>query len=347
MSFTYNDEGIRTSKTVNGVTHTYQLNGSQIVAEYWEDKLLVYLYDASGLPIGMMYRTTSYELNEWATFFFEKNLQGDIVALYNSSGLKLVTYEYDAWGNQTVTYHAGSSSGPAQYNPFRYRGYYYDADLGMYYLQSRYYDPNTCRFINADGYVSTGQGVLGYNMFAYCGNNPVMSVDPSGESSSFALFIVSTVAYSIIAFISSSILDGLSYEDSCGDALIIKPLGDDAELDVLFYDIEVNDISIGNVSAATDITATIGGLSLTKESNGVTSDFSMLTAEVSLAMLGAGAGVYLSSIGESKNVSLFGKEISIGWEINTGVGFECKVGPKTELGLSLGIGGSLAIDWDP
>ena len=128
-----------------------------------------------------MYRTTSYELNEWVTLFFEKNLQGDIVALYNSSGLKLVTYEYDAWGNQTVTYHAGSSSGPAQYNPFRYRGYYYDTDLGMYYLQSRYYDPNTCRFINADGYVSTGQGLIGNNMFAYCGNNPVNMVDPYGE----------------------------------------------------------------------------------------------------------------------------------------------------------------------
>ena len=321
---------------------------SQIVAEQWSDKLLVYLYDSTGMPIGMMYRTTSYAVDQWDVFWFEKNLQGDIVAVYNESGTKVVTYNYsDAWGNHSVSYTNGGGSTAVQYNPFRYRGYYYDTDLGLYYLQSRYYDPNTCRFINADGYVSTGQGLTGYNMFAYCGNNPVMRVDPSGESSLFALFIVSTVAYSIIAFISSSILDGLSYEDSCGDALIIKPLGDDAEVDVLFYDIEVNDISIGNVSAATDITATIGGLSLTKESNGVTSDFSMLTAEVSLAMLGAGAGVYLSSIGESKNVSLFGKEISIGWEMNTGVGFECKVGPKTELGLSLGIGGTLAIDWDP
>ena len=115
------------------------------------------------------------------TFGYEKNLQGDIVTLYNSSGLKLVTYEYDAWGNQTVTYHAGSSSGPAQYNPFRYRGYYYDTDLRMYYLQSRYYDAKICRFINSDGYVSTGQGLIGNNMFAYCNNNSVMNVDPTGE----------------------------------------------------------------------------------------------------------------------------------------------------------------------
>ena len=181
MSFTYNDEGIRTSKTVDNVKHTYQLSGSQILAEEWDNKLLVYLYDASGAPIGMMYRTTSYELDDWDTFFFEKNLQGDIVAIYNSMGQELVNYSYDAWGNQTVKYWNGGGTSPAQYNPFRYRGYYYDTDLRMYYLQSRYYDAKICRFINTDGYVSTGQGVLGNNMFAYCGNNPVNYLDYTGE----------------------------------------------------------------------------------------------------------------------------------------------------------------------
>ena len=86
MSFTYNDSGIRTSKTVNGVVHTYQLNGSQIVSEEWEDKLLVYLYDASGSPIGMMYQKTSYETNEFDVYWFTKNLQGDITSVYDSTG---------------------------------------------------------------------------------------------------------------------------------------------------------------------------------------------------------------------------------------------------------------------
>ncbi len=182
MSFTYDDNGIRTSKTVNGVTHTYQLNGNQIVSEAWGNNLIVYLYDASGAPIGMMYRTTSYDITDWDVFWFEKNLLGDIVAVYNSAGTKVVTYTYsDAWGNHSVTYSNGGASTGARYNPFRYRGYYYDTDLGMYYLQSRYYDSNTCRFINADGYVSTGQGLTGYNMFAYCGNNPVMGYDPTGH----------------------------------------------------------------------------------------------------------------------------------------------------------------------
>ena len=68
----------------------------------------------------------------------------------------------------------------AQYNPFRYRGYYYDSELGFYYLNSRYYDPETGRFVNADSMVSTGQGILGYNMFAYCLNEPVFRKDAHG-----------------------------------------------------------------------------------------------------------------------------------------------------------------------
>ena len=104
-----------------------------------------------------------------------------VIAVYSGTGTKLISYRYDAWGNTTTTYSNGGSSTLAANNCITYRGYYFDKDLGMYYLQSRYYDPNTCRFINADGYVSTGQGLTGYNMFAYCGNNPVMRVDPTGE----------------------------------------------------------------------------------------------------------------------------------------------------------------------
>ena len=182
LSFKYNDEGIRTSKTVNGVEHIYTLNGSQIVSETWGNNTLIYLYDETGSPIGMQYRTSSMAEDVFVNFFFEKNLFGDIVAVYNESGTKVITYTYDAWGNhEPDELNVVGSNAAARYNPFRYRGYYYDTDTEFYYLQSRYYDPVTGRFLNADGYASTGQGLLGYNMYTYCGNNPVNRVDPAGQ----------------------------------------------------------------------------------------------------------------------------------------------------------------------
>ena len=181
LSFEYNGDGLRTSKTVNGVKHTYRLNGSRIVSEAWGNHLLIYLYDAEGVPVGMMYRNSTYPSDTFDTFWFEKNLQGDIVAVYDAAGTKLISYTYDAWGNFVTTYHNDcTASDPANFNPYRYRSYYYDAELEMYYLQSRYYDPMVGRFINADVYVSTGQDFLETNMFAYCGNNPINYVDYDG-----------------------------------------------------------------------------------------------------------------------------------------------------------------------
>lgn len=75
---------------------------------------------------------------------------------------------------------AQSNAAIGALNPLRYRGYVYDTETGLYYLQSRYYDPEIGRFINADAFTSTGQGLLGNNMFAYCGNNPVVYEDDSG-----------------------------------------------------------------------------------------------------------------------------------------------------------------------
>ncbi|MBO4308637.1 MAG: hypothetical protein J5885_02285 [Clostridia bacterium] len=117
------------------------------------------------------------------TYWFEKNLQGDIIAVYNEGGTKIISYTYDAWGNMTST--TSNYTGNNRYaslNPFRYRGYYYDTDTGYYYLQSRYYNPSWGRFLNADGiaYLGAGDEFLGFNLFAYCGNNPVMGYDPEG-----------------------------------------------------------------------------------------------------------------------------------------------------------------------
>ena len=179
LSFTYNQDGIRTSKTVNGVVHNYTLSGSQILTEEWGNNLVVYLYDLDGAPIGMQYRNASYAKGSFDVYWFEKNVQGDIVAVYGETGTKLISYTYDAWGNFTTSYHNGGASTSAIYNAFTYRGYYYDAELDMYYLQSRYYDSNIGRFINADSQINSD--LLGCNMFAYCASNPVMGFDPTGN----------------------------------------------------------------------------------------------------------------------------------------------------------------------
>ena len=178
--FTYNDNGIRTSKTVNGTTHTYYLDGDRIIAEEWNGIVLVFLYDDNNSPIGMLYRDCMDEDGEFEVFWYEKNVQGDIVSIYDGAGNKLINYVYDAFGNFYEGRTQNGENSPARLNPFRYRGYYYDTDLKMYYLQSRYYDPVIGRFISPDKFATTGQGVLSSNMFAYCANDPVNYVDDEG-----------------------------------------------------------------------------------------------------------------------------------------------------------------------
>ena len=177
-TFTYNDEGLRLSTRINGETTTYLYDGSVLMAEYTPNYTCVYIYDESGAIIGVKYISTSAG-SSWQTYFFEKNLQGDVIAVYSDIGTKLVSYTYDAWGNVTTTYHNGGASTLAANNPIRYRSYYYDTALQMYYLQSRYYDAKICRFINADS--ALYHSMLGYNLFAYCGNNPINRFDSTGK----------------------------------------------------------------------------------------------------------------------------------------------------------------------
>lgn len=142
-----------------------------------------YIFDANGSPIGFRYRGADYASGTWDTYAYEKNIQGDIVAVYDvSTGTKLVTYKYNAWGDCSTFYANGGSSTTAKKNPFRYRGYYYDSDLDLYYLQSRYYDSNTGRFISPDSLMSGVNGSLhGFNLYAYCFNNPISFTDSEGN----------------------------------------------------------------------------------------------------------------------------------------------------------------------
>ena len=130
----------------------------------------------------MQYHGASYAEDVWDVFWYEKNLQGDIVAIYDESGTLLITYTYNAWGEFTTMTHNGGYSTAAYANPFTYRGYYYEESLFMYYLGSRYYDQRAGRFINPDEVMSGTNGSLqGFNLYVYCFNNPVMYTDPNGN----------------------------------------------------------------------------------------------------------------------------------------------------------------------
>ncbi|HBL83375.1 MAG TPA: hypothetical protein DDZ99_00465, partial [Clostridiales bacterium] len=172
-TYTYNESGIRTSKNRNGTVYSYTLDGSKILKETrGASTTLYYYYDESGSVIGFKYNGVNY--------YYGKNIQGDVKYIYNTSGTVVVEYCYDAWGNIIST--TGSlASTIGVINPFRYRSYYYDSETVFYYLNSRYYDPYTGRFINADATLNTSLGMTGMNMFAYCGNNPVNRIDSSGR----------------------------------------------------------------------------------------------------------------------------------------------------------------------
>ena len=121
-------------------------------------------------------------------YYYVKNLLGDIVQITKQDGTVVAKYIYDVWGKilsikdgSNNTIETTNATHLANLNPFRYRGYVYDNETGLYYLQSRYYDPITGRFLNADVYADTGNSVISTNMFAYCENNAVMKYDVTGK----------------------------------------------------------------------------------------------------------------------------------------------------------------------
>ena len=163
LTYYYDDKGHilgeKGTKSINGVNQEIE-----IIYTYNMDKITGFVYNGVG-------------------YFYLRNIQGDILSIYKSEDSSLVaSYQYDAWGNQTVTNYGEENIG--NINPIRYRGYYYDEETGLYYLNSRYYDPRLRRFISPDTLSildETMSEINGLNLYMYCKDNPVMYVDPSGN----------------------------------------------------------------------------------------------------------------------------------------------------------------------
>ena len=175
IAYGYDSDGKRISKIVDGTAYNYHYLGDQLVELTWGENKMHFTYDSTG-PLSVNYNGTEY--------FYVKNAQGDVTGLVSASGARVVTYTYDAWGNPLAT--TGSLAATlGEQNPLRYRGYVYDTETGLYYLQSRYYNPGWGRFINADDTsvlrVSPSKANWDKNLFAYCDNNPVNRVDSVGD----------------------------------------------------------------------------------------------------------------------------------------------------------------------
>lgn len=171
ISYTYNEDGIRTSKTSNGITTKFYLNGTNIIEQTDGTTTLYFFYDSNGEVIGFRYDGNDY--------FYVKNVMGDIIAITDSNKNIVAEYLYDPWGK---VLDEENLTAIGNLNPFRYRSYYYDSDIEMYYLQSRYYDLEIGRFISCDdvNYIGVTESEVSYNPFTYCGNNPMNYSDPSG-----------------------------------------------------------------------------------------------------------------------------------------------------------------------
>ena len=199
-----------TEHTISGVlastetvTHEYLTQSGKVVRETittsMDTTTLDFFYDESGRPFAFNYTPEGSTPN---TYYYILNLQGDVVQIIDEGGVLQAEYVYSPWGEVV------SAEGDlAEVNPLRYRGYYYDSETGFYYLQSRYYDPENHRFINADCYASTGQGFIGTNAFSYCGNAPSSRTDGYGFAWTDLLEFVDTAIQEVGNALNSAAYD--------------------------------------------------------------------------------------------------------------------------------------------
>ena len=181
-TFDYNAEGKRIKK--NDISYIYDSQGRLFA----QSNGIEYFYDEISSPIAFAYNGEVY--------YYKKDLLGNVIEILDTTGTTVVKYTYDAWGNHTVTDYTDFGLGSV--NPIRYRSYYYDTETGLYFLQTRYYDPHTGRFINIDdvSYLEP-ETINGLNLYAYCGDNPIEYFDPNGQWSmpNWLKWIIGAVAF--------------------------------------------------------------------------------------------------------------------------------------------------------
>ena len=225
IEYQYDCDGIRKEKTVNGVTWKYITQNGKLVRAESGEVVLDFIYDNQNEPYAIQYSSdagSSYE-----TYYYVKNLQGDIIKILNSSGEVVARYKYDSWGlSLGIDDGAGESiteDSIGKLNPLRYRGYIYDAETGFYYLNSRYYDPEIARFINADATEVFAEecNLEDNNAFAYCGNNPAIRKDSEGFLFHLIAGAIVGVAVQGIFDIAFGVMEGKTLQEIYRDISLV------------------------------------------------------------------------------------------------------------------------------
>ena len=341
-NYTYDSDGMRIRKTNDSVAYNYVYDGSKLTAMTKGNDTLYFTYDSSNTPLTVIYNGVTY--------YYATNLQRDILGITNSSGDVVVTYSYDAWGK--LLHSNGTMADTlGVINPLRYRGYVYDSETELYYLQSRYYNPEWGRFINVDRLVITEQGILN-NMYGYCNNNPVLYCDPCGNCIHFwfLLGLVDCDACRAKKQSNNSAID--SFKNSDGSYSLYDNKRDDpnnvfheqiavVSASEASFSLSEGDLTLGSV----DATLMTGGW----EFDNV--DLSLLDigrAEASAGIsdgnlsLSAMASIWTPSI----TIDCFFFELSLSAHVGS-VGGEIKIGPdEINVGAAAAFGASLSISWD-
>jgi RHS repeat-associated protein len=209
IDYQYNDQGYRTNQTItydNGSKSIdYELVDDRVIyesgKEYNQNNLeinaydIIYTYDYDGTLISFSYKDDTHASAE---YFYLRNQQGDITHIINSSGITVVKYKYDAYGKMIDEYVRPGYQHIFDHNSYTYRGYRYDSIIELYYLNSRYYNPEVGRFINADGKVGAFGELNDINLFAYCVNNPINNIDSNGYKFKFGNILKSVATVAIV-----------------------------------------------------------------------------------------------------------------------------------------------------